>query len=1072
MTQEAPYLAKLAKPELPKVLHRERLFGLLDNLRQTPVIWLSGPPGCGKTALVASYLERRRLFSLWYQVDEGDKDPAAFFHYMGIGAQRASPETARPLPVFTPEYVPGISTFTKKYFTELFNRFKNPSALVLDNFQEADSEPSFSEILRDAVSVVPPWINVFVLSRRPFPPSLARINASRSLVVAGWEDLRFTGEETRDLVEIMGYRKLGEETVGLIHKRAEGWVAGVILMLQKANHTKEGAVTAGLSSPEQVFDYFATELLENTDKDLQSFLFKTALLPKMTPSMAESLTGRRDAGKILSGLNRNHFFTERHGDNPPLYQYHALFRDFLLSKGGQLMDPGSLSEMKGQASEVLESEGFLEDAVSLYLESSRLDRLARLIPAIAPALLSQGRNRTVEQWIAGIAPPLVHRSPWLVYWLGAARMPFNPKGSTPFFETAFSIFETIGDAEGMGMALSGVLLSIAFACDTFGAFDKWIPIAEEFRKHHWETPSPLSRALLTAGMLDALSMAQPNHGSFPFWEECGKRILDQDIDFAVKTQIMLPLISHRCFSGEPNETEHYLELFHRQLDVREVAPLSILSIRDMECFHFWLKGDFDSCRKACDEGLALAEATGIHVMTGFLLGNGAAGALSRGDMSRAETLLNKMHLHVMNAGAWEKGLFHTLRLWKALLEEDHAAAVFQGNLALEYARRSGMPQTTAIISLGCALALRDRGETTARFEHLNEALSACRRLKIPQIEFACLLSKAAFDLDSEDDLSARATLAQAMALGSREGYCNCFLWLPPMMTRLCAKALEWGIEEPYVQRLIQQRGLFPETLPYELKSWPWSLRIQTLGQFQVLVEGRPLHPGPKTPKKVLSMLKAIIALGGRKASETEVTDGLWPDADGDAAHRAFATTLHRLRKLIGRREVIDLSEGRLSLDPRHVWVDVWAFEDLAAQAEAIWANGAEEKGWSPAIVLAQQALELFEGAFLPGDVEEPWTVSTRERLRGKFIRVAKRLCDHWKTSGEIEKAIDCYNQCLEADDLAEELYFGLMRCHQAMGQKTEALSVYDRCKRILSASLETGPSRELKSLRESLLKNA
>jgi ATP/maltotriose-dependent transcriptional regulator MalT/DNA-binding SARP family transcriptional activator len=1071
MTQETPYLAKLAKPGLPKVLHRERLFGLLDHLRQTPVIWLSGPPGCGKTTLVASYLERRQLFSLWYQVDVGDKDPAAFFYYMGIGAQRASPETARPLPIFTPEYLPGISTFTKRYFTDLFNRFKNPTALVLDNCQEADSETSFSEILRDAVSVLPPWINVFLLSRKPFPPSLARINASRSLVVAGWEDLRFTGEETRDLVETMGYRKLGEETVGLIHKRAEGWVAGVILMLQKANHTKEDAMTAGLSSPEQVFDYFATELLDNTDKDLQSFLFKTALLPRMTPSMAESLTGRKNAGKILADLNRNHFFTGRHGDHPPLYQYHALFRDFLLSKSGQLMAPGSLSGMKEQAAEILESEGFLEDAVSLYLESSRLDRLARLIPAIAPALLSQGRNRTVEQWIAGISLPLVQRSPWLVYWLGAARMPFNPKASTPLFENAFSLFKADGDAEGMGMALSGVLLSIAFACDTFDAFDEWIPLAEEFRKHHWETASPLSRALLTTGMLDALSMAQPNHESFPFWEEWGKRILDQDLDFALKTQIMLPLISHQCFSGEPNGNEHYLDLFHAQLDVEEVAPLSILSIRDMECFHCWLKGDFDSCRKACDEGLALAESTGIHVMTGFLLGNGAAGALSTGDMTRANALLNKMHLHVMNAGAWEKGFFHTLRLWKALLEEDHAAAAFQGNLALEYARRSGMPQTIAIDLLGCALALRENGETEARFRHLNEALSSCRRLKIPQIEYACLLSKAAFELDMGDDLNARATIAQAMALGARGGYFNCFLWLPPMMTRLCAKALEWGIEELYVQSLIQERKLVPETPPYELKAWPWPVRIQTLGQFQVLVEGRPVHAGPKTPKKVLSMLKAIIALGGRLVSETEVTDRLWPDADGDAAHRAFATTLHRLRRLIGRREVIDLKEGRLSLDPRHVWVDVWAFEDLAARAETNWADGVEKEGLSHATLLAQRALTFYKGAFLPGDVEEPWTVSTRERLCGKFIRVAKRLCEHWKAAGEIEKAIDCYNQCLETDHLEEELYYGLMGCHQAIGQKVAALSVYDRCKRILSASLGTEPSSELKSLQESISKN-
>ncbi len=1069
MDHETSYLAKLARPALQRVLPRERLFDLLDRLRQKPVIWVTGPPGCGKTTLVADYIEARKIPCLWYQVDEGDNDPASFFYYMGIGAQRASPEIKTPLPLFTSEFVPGISTFTKRFFTELFDRLKDPSILVLDNCQEADTDPQFSEILRHGLSVVPPGVHIFVLSRRPPPPVLARLNANRLLALVDWEALRFTEQETRDLVEAMGYAGLSEETVDAIHRKTEGWIAGLILMLRQAGHAKVSSMSIALSSREQVFDYFASEVLIHANAELQAFLIKTALLPRMTAPMAEALTDRKDAGEMLAELSRNHFFTDRHDSGQTVYQYHGLFRDFLLVRGRGTTAPESLSKMQDQTAAILESEGFFEDAVSLYLGSGNVDQLARLIPSLAPALLAQGRNRTVEQWITKVPVAFFNKSPWLIYWLGAALMPFNPKESRGQFEAALRCFEDKNDVKGILMALSGILVSITYAFDSFLGFDEWIPVVERFRVEHFEKEATPNSSLIVAAMLYALTLRQPAHESFPLWEQWARTLLEQDIGLGPKTQLLIPLILHRSFSGDLTEAAHFIGLFRRLTGDQNVTPLAFISLWDLETFYSWLKTDFDLCRKACSEALDLAETTGIRALSGFIRGQGAAGELSRGDLKRAGSLLMEMESNSPHAGAWEKALLHSLRLWKALIEEDDAGARFHASVALDYSRTSGMPQTIAIGYLGCALSLHRSGKAHESYKYLTEALNDSRQINTYQTEFACLLAKAEFDLDQRDEISIRKSLAEALALGESWSYFNTIFWRPRVMARLCAKALQLGTEEKYVQVLIRRRDLFPDEPPYDMENWPWLVQIQTLGRFQILVDGKPINSGPKTPKRLLSLLKAIIALGGRGSSEAQVTDGLWPDSDGDTAHRSFATTLHRLRKLIGRHDVIDLSEGRLSLNPRYVWVDVWAFENLVDQADPAWRKGQAAEARLNAVRLTEKAIALYGGSFLSGDPEETWNVSPRERLRTKFIRTVKTLCDHWKEIGEITKAIHCYHRCLEADDRVEEFYHGLMVCHQVAGQKAEALAVYERCKKILSKVWGIEPSRELQALKRTIL---
>ena len=116
MEKREPSLAKTTRPSAEGILPRKRLFRSLDRARDFPIFWIVGPPGSGKTSLVASYVEARNLNCLWYQVDERDADLASFFYYMGLAARKAAPRIRKPLPLLTQEYLAGIPAFTRHYF--------------------------------------------------------------------------------------------------------------------------------------------------------------------------------------------------------------------------------------------------------------------------------------------------------------------------------------------------------------------------------------------------------------------------------------------------------------------------------------------------------------------------------------------------------------------------------------------------------------------------------------------------------------------------------------------------------------------------------------------------------------------------------------------------------------------------------------------------------------------------------------------------------------------------------------------------------------------------------------------
>src|SRR3990167_4874709 len=171
------------------------------------------------------------------------------------------------------------------------------------------------------------------------------------------------------------------------------------------------------------------------------------------------------------------------------------------------------------------------------------------------------------------------------------------------------------------------------------------------------------------------------------------------------------------------------------------------------------------------------------------------------------------------------------------------------------------------------------------------------------------------------------------------------------------------------------------------------IRIFILGRFEILREGDSVRFVRKVQRKPLELLKAIISFGGKKVPEDQITDTLWPDAEGDMAHQSFETTLYRLRRLLGNDMVIVLQGGQLTLDDKYCWLDTWAFDQIC------------------------EKIEIFFKRMEESDKKKPWEILVPE------IRNSKRETQDPAIQNTSSATIEYLQSAIEDTRLLPRTYF-------------------------------------------------
>jgi ATP/maltotriose-dependent transcriptional regulator MalT/DNA-binding SARP family transcriptional activator len=1016
----------------------------MDACGDRPITWVHAPAGSGKTVLVASYLQSRKIKPIWYKTDAGDAEPASFFHYLADAARATSGKNFD-LPPLTGEYAAGKEIFARNYFSSMLGYFKDP-VLVFDDYQNLPEDALTQEILAGALSELPKGCRAIIVSRSEPPGPFARLQASQSMGFVNPDELLFNEEEVGELLKLMGIKPSSTGSVEELYRKTRGWVAGCVLMMETSRLSGTAVKDVAAEPPRVMFEYFSREVFRLLDEETRDVLLRTAFMPGVTPAWAESLTNNPNAPSRLEQLAQRNYFTLRRSTPSLVYEFHPLFSDFLRQYGLSNLEAETVAGIKRQSAHLLGVDGQTDSAVVLWREIEDWDRIETAVLDNAEDLLAAGRNDTLQAWIRYL--PDRHRTehPYIRLWNGLAYLPMKPIEAQAELAEAWRQFRDVEDKEGALMAWAGIADSFVFRQD-YSELRDWIIALEELLAAHPDFPSKQVEARVAASMVKHLWLAWVDHPYREKWEQRAEQLAEL-LNPNLRVQFQAYFVASLAWTGRLAQAKVHVDEMRALLSTSDLLPLIRLTAHVADSLYCWFASDWETALKTVIAGLDISEQSGVRVFDAQLYGNGAATFLALGDVTAASEYLDKM-LPLIQPGQYQDySYYHVLAMWHALTAGEYLrakehqrrahAATIDGGLTL--------PEVAAFIP--SALIDCELGNLQAAKDALKWSLQKSQEYPCPTTELMCHLTVAEWALDSGDQPAALDSMKRALGLVRELNISVCMGCCRPNLARLLTFALERKIEAKTIRLLIDRLQLQPPENEIPHQDWPLPIRIKVLGGFSLEHRGKQLEFSGKAKRKPIDLLKALIAFGGNQVQERELADALWPDSEGDASSQALATTLHRLRKAVGDDDFIQRQSGALTLRRSSCWIDLWELEALLERPD--------EHG------VAERILALYRP--LLGQEDTVWVLGPREKLQRRVLNVLRAWADERLTSENYLQAMPIYEGILEIDSIAEDCCRGLMKCLAGVGRNSEMIVCFNRCRDALLATLGREPSEETTTL--------
>ena len=1066
--------AKVQRPMLrDQTLARDRLLDWLAAKIHQRVILVLADAGYGKTTLLADFSRRTRLRTLWYRLDDDDRDWISFLSHLVAAGREHDPGFAPTSAAMLGDLSMGGPTreaATDVFLRELPAIAEHGAVLILDDFHLVDESPDVRLIARELVARAPERLSIVFASRRVPSIPLARMRASGEVAEIGTDDLRFDVAETARLFSETYGRELEPDVLADVAQRTEGWAASLQLVhaaLRDRSPTEIRRFVRSLTGADQeLYDYLAEEVIGDLPDDLQDFLMRTSILQVVSADLAGVVSGLGNAEVARLGMAAERLtLLTRPGRSPRGPQrYHPLVREFLESRLRSTVGPEAVASLHRRVADAARGLDWRVAAYH-YREAGDPRSVAQTIAAAIPEIMGSGQHQTAIDEIDRV--PEEARLP--VLGLVTSRMQMQRHDDESAIKLSRSILDTVAPGS---QESDYALLNLTTAHWQLGESDH----SRRFARRLRDTTPNQQLQLIADGM--TLIIDTNSNGSIEALSRHLRTMADQQRGLHPHYYgvTMLNRAVNAIYQDEPETAREYaLEAIDALEDTSSRMELAA-GLMALAYAHTLL-GSGGQARAAVDRAASIDETEATleraDLADSFVDPEGAGPLLDSLDQSHDRLVRTYFAIQRAWFLARRKRYAEALAVLPDIESSESAPVLGKNSLkavteayvavasgsarapdlsrrALEITKLQGITRWRRIAEL-----LRALNEAGPDFGSSIKAVVDASPWNVTFV--ADLIARR---LDEFDD-----TVVQSIAVAAR---LHPGRWRFVLRNRLeearigeglnAARLLEPIGDQSDVSRLRafarRQRRLpgastLGRTLARNLADRAF---IEDQNRVRIVIGDRSLA-GSVVRRKVLALLCFLLTKPSMSSTRDQVLDALWPDLDPLDALNSLNQTVYFLRRVLEERYVEDLSPGYLHHDSDLIWLDQELVVSRSNQCRAL-INSFPP---SPTPEQVSALVERYEGRFALDFEYEEWAAPYRDWLHASYLEIVERALGDDLETGHFERGIHLARHVLDVDPGAEHVEVSLLRLYRASGAHAAAAEQYAHYASVMREQLGIEP---------------
>jgi LuxR family maltose regulon positive regulatory protein len=1065
---------KLEPPRVKgKTLRRERLLDLLKDNMDKKLILLCADAGYGKTTLLAQFCDDLSIPFVYYDLDDTDNNMATFFSYIVTGFRKYDARFGKAVEDLVSQTEYGnidivVGTFINQFIKKIHSDFY----IILDDFHYLQKNNKICGAIDYLLRHLPKHLHLVISSRAVPNINLAYHLAQQELFKIEKEHLRFTGEEIQLLLNTVYALDVSSDEIKRIAAFSEGWITLLQLILQRirgdgAEITRD-ALDSCAASDENIFDYFAREVFEQTPKPIREFLLKTSVLEYLNPKVCDYLLHIRRSKKIIAFLESENMFISKVGDN---FQYHPVFHEFLREMVGQYFTSGVVKKLHHKAGMYLFTLGDYTSAIKHLVAAERYAKAAQILEKQHQYWMRRADYSTLVSLVDCFPNEILEEHPHLLLRKADALDNLDRKTQAlRLTESALKSFRLKKNSSGTAQAL--MLKALIYFNQ--GQRRKGLYYANKAYHLIAKKDSQMkARILMQIGSMyrDACRFEKAK-ASFESALKILQRFEDRELEESLLTRIALlhftmsnfkeadrlfmnvlsrfsdllygldlvykysTVVAINCDLGDYEKAWEYLDLAEEGLQKYNDPWIAKYLVYIRGHLH-WAQGNFRKALEDLQEAVEKYE-TYSKILDPYIFCDIIDSYLRLGETAKAREAFSKMDslLDIINETPNLRANYLTIKGALESAEGTFKDALVSLKEALRKARSIDKYYLSMITYGELSKCYLRHGVSDQALRYFKKCLDIAR---IKEYD-AHLLIEARDNID------------------------------------LFKLALENGYRVEYILRLLDRVDTeqAKDVINWmQLRRGMYDLECRLFGELEIRdAKGDVIRPDWRT-KNTEELFVLFITRDKRKFSKDELIDTFWPHKNLQGAahslHVEISALRHTLRAMLrsefDRQRIVVFDSGQYFINRKIlIRTDVQKFQQLVNQAAAAFVHSRAK-----AKRLYLQAIDLYRGDFC-SNIAAQWCEDFRAYFKKQTLEGYKKLAQICQDEKDYRQSIEYLNRalCLDASD--ESVHIGVMRCLEALGDKDGIQRQYKKLIKTLKQMGISIPSPEATAIYQKSLR--